>query len=209
MAIIPQQGLPIVRQQAVTLEEYARYIEYSECSFFGVRANDFQDLQCRDFWSFQQRQNILQYLVEAQEEIEDEVGFFLSPKWVVGQLSDQENSLERYVDEQFYTRYGVYRTRWQKIIAIGIKAEDQAKLFEAFEQVGASDRRLTEGTGLGLHLSQKLAQLLGGYIEFSSDFGSGSTFKLVFGEGKCRHAPSSTNLTVASSEHDGRQLSYH
>jgi signal transduction histidine kinase len=64
---------------------------------------------------------------------------------------------------------------------IGIKAEDQARLFQAFEQaVAGSTRR--EGTGLGLHLSQKLAQLLGGRIMIESEYGVGSTFTLVFEE---------------------------
>jgi protein-histidine pros-kinase len=58
---------------------------------------------------------------------------------------------------------------------IGIKPEDQEKLFKAFTQLGASH---TGGTGLGLHLSQKLAELLNGSIRFTSEFGQGSTFIL-------------------------------
>jgi protein-histidine pros-kinase len=42
--------------------------------------------------------------------------------------------------------------------------------------------RRHEGTGLGLYLSQKLAALLGGHIEFESEFGKGSTFRLVLAE---------------------------
>jgi signal transduction histidine kinase len=62
---------------------------------------------------------------------------------------------------------------------VGIRPADQAKLFCAFTQVDASTTRRFEGTGLGLHLSQKLAHLLGSRIEFESHFGQGSTFKLM------------------------------
>ena len=62
---------------------------------------------------------------------------------------------------------------------IGILAEDQDKLFQAFSQLDASSDRCYQGTGLGLHLSQKLADLLAGRITFQSDFGKGSTFKLT------------------------------
>jgi PAS domain S-box-containing protein len=62
---------------------------------------------------------------------------------------------------------------------IGIRAEDQDKLFQAFSQLDASSDTCHQGTGLGLHLSQKLAQLLAGRITFQSDFGNGSTFKLT------------------------------
>jgi signal transduction histidine kinase len=65
---------------------------------------------------------------------------------------------------------------------IGISPEDQAKLFQAFTQVEASPARRQEGTGLGLHLSQKLAELLGGQITVESAYGTGSTFTLIIGE---------------------------
>jgi signal transduction histidine kinase len=64
----------------------------------------------------------------------------------------------------------------------GVKPEDQAKLFQAFQQVGITGVRRQEGTGLGLYLSQRLAALLGGHIELRSDPGQGSTFKLVLTE---------------------------
>lgn len=65
---------------------------------------------------------------------------------------------------------------------IGILAENQAKLFEAFSQVDPTSRRRYEGTGLGLHLSQRLALLLGGRITFDSQYGKGSTFRLLLNE---------------------------
>jgi PAS domain S-box-containing protein len=66
---------------------------------------------------------------------------------------------------------------------IGIAPRDQAELFQAFARVGESGRRAREGTGLGLHLSQKLAGLLGGRIEVHSEPGKGSTFVLRLPQG--------------------------
>jgi protein-histidine pros-kinase len=61
---------------------------------------------------------------------------------------------------------------------VGISAEDQARLFQAFTQLRTADSRDREGTGLGLHLSQKLAGLMGGVITVSSQPGKGSAFTL-------------------------------
>ena len=61
----------------------------------------------------------------------------------------------------------------------GISADDRARLFEAFTQVGDARTRSTEGTGLGLHLSTKLAALMGARIEVASEPGQGSCFTLV------------------------------
>jgi signal transduction histidine kinase len=65
---------------------------------------------------------------------------------------------------------------------MGITAEDQAKLFQEFGRVNSDAVRSREGTGLGLRLSRKLAELLGGTIELSSELGSGSTFALLLPE---------------------------
>jgi protein-histidine pros-kinase len=65
---------------------------------------------------------------------------------------------------------------------VGITPEDQARLFQAFTRVAGATRVHHEGTGLGLHLSQKLADLLGGRITCQSEYGTGSTFTLVLPE---------------------------
>lgn len=65
---------------------------------------------------------------------------------------------------------------------VGIAAEDQVKLFQIFEQVGLGNATRQEGSGLGLHLSQKLATLLGGHIQIESEPGVGSCFTLVIEE---------------------------
>jgi len=76
---------------------------------------------------------------------------------------------------------GVASVRFDVIdTGVGIKLEDQAKLFKAFEQLkrfGIAAPR--EGTGLGLYISQRLAGLLGGTIEFSSERGKGSVFSFI------------------------------
>jgi len=61
----------------------------------------------------------------------------------------------------------------------GIPPADQARLFEAFAQVETGSAPRHEGSGLGLHLSQRLAGLLGGSITVESVPGAGSTFTLV------------------------------
>ncbi len=60
----------------------------------------------------------------------------------------------------------------------GIKAEDLKKLFIPFSRI-IEPGKVKEGVGLGLHLSKKLASLLGGDILVKSKYGKGSTFKLV------------------------------
>ncbi|MES2016274.1 MAG: response regulator [Pseudomonadota bacterium] len=64
----------------------------------------------------------------------------------------------------------------------GIRIEDQSKLFQAFSQLDASSTRHVEGAGLGLYLCQNLANLLGGKLSFTSEFGCGSVFTLTLAE---------------------------
>jgi signal transduction histidine kinase len=61
---------------------------------------------------------------------------------------------------------------------IGIAEVDQARIFEEFSQIDSPVQRKVKGTGLGLALSRKLAELLGGRITLESEPGRGSIFTL-------------------------------
>ncbi len=62
---------------------------------------------------------------------------------------------------------------------IGISSEDQRKIFQPFTQIDASASRQYCGTGLGLALVKKIANLHQGDIWVESDIGKGSTFILA------------------------------
>ena len=61
---------------------------------------------------------------------------------------------------------------------IGMTAEKMARVFEAFNQGDGSIGRQFGGSGLGLSISRRLADLLGGRIHVASDVNEGSTFTL-------------------------------
>ncbi|MBI4303371.1 MAG: PAS domain S-box protein [Chloroflexi bacterium] len=76
--------------------------------------------------------------------------------------------------KHFVTEFSVADT------GTGIRDENQKLIFEAFAELdGGGALRPREGTGLGLHLSQKLAELIGGEISLKSTYGKGSTFTLT------------------------------
>ena len=80
----------------------------------------------------------------------------------------------------------VLRVQWQnpgvlfsvQDTGIGIATERQTQVFNRFSQAEDDTQALYGGNGLGLAISRRLAQLLGGEIGFESEFGKGSRFWL-------------------------------
>jgi signal transduction histidine kinase/ActR/RegA family two-component response regulator len=72
-----------------------------------------------------------------------------------------------------YLRFTVWDT------GAGIAPEQQALLFRAYSQLPQDEANRSVGTGLGLALTQKLAELHGGWIEVTSTLGEGSAFTIV------------------------------
>ena len=62
---------------------------------------------------------------------------------------------------------------------IGIPEKDLSRIFDEFVQIENPLQRRVKGTGLGLPLSKRLAELLGGRISVDSKHGVGSTFSLI------------------------------
>ena len=61
---------------------------------------------------------------------------------------------------------------------IGMTEQHANRLFQAFVQADTTTTREFGGSGLGLHISQRLAKMLGGVISCESEYGKGSTFTL-------------------------------
>lgn len=62
---------------------------------------------------------------------------------------------------------------------IGISPEFHHAIFQDFTQVDSPIQKRLRGTGLGLSLSKRLAELLGGTVKLQSELGSGSTFSVT------------------------------
>jgi protein-histidine pros-kinase len=62
---------------------------------------------------------------------------------------------------------------------VGIRPEDREKLFLPFSRIDDAATRHEEGSGLGLHICQKLASLIGARITVASEYGKGSRFTVT------------------------------
>jgi signal transduction histidine kinase/ActR/RegA family two-component response regulator len=83
---------------------------------------------------------------------------------------------------------------------IGLTAAQAAKLFQPFTQADSSTTRKFGGTGLGLTISKRLSEVLGGDITISSKPGQGSTFSVTVETGSLEGVAMLENFTEAVAE---------
>jgi signal transduction histidine kinase/CheY-like chemotaxis protein len=96
---------------------------------------------------------------------------------------------------------------------IGISREQQNKIFDAFSQADASTNRKFGGTGLGLTISSKFVELMGGELKIESEEGKGTTFYFVIALNKSdkstvRINPKLDHLKVAYLCKDKKSMSH-
>ena len=90
---------------------------------------------------------------------------------------------------------------------IGIAKDKQDQLFSRFYQAESSTTRRFGGSGLGLNISQSLVALMGGHIEFESEPGKGSTFRVnLTTEAPTDTEPNSARHRLQLAEARGRVL---
>ena len=85
-------------------------------------------------------------------------------------------SMEERVDEKCRLRFSVRDT------GIGVKKEDMEKLFTAYERLDEQKNSGIQGTGLGLDISRRFAELMGGTLVCESEYGKGSEFILTLNQ---------------------------
>ena len=72
---------------------------------------------------------------------------------------------------------------------IGIREQDLKKLFTDYSQVDTRSNRSIEGTGLGLALTKRLSEIMGGNIAVESEYGKGSVFTVTIKQSHVTDTP--------------------
>lgn len=118
MTVVPATSQLTGADLAVPLPRYAQIINYGECAFFGVNNPDDDTRACRQVWSEWQRDQIMHYLGEAQDEIEQVIRYPLNRRW--------------FADEEHPFSCPTFTT-WGHVVEAGIEATTTISSGEAVD----------------------------------------------------------------------------
>lgn len=160
--IAVRESLIDENDSAVKLARYAQLAGYSEDQFFGLNNSATQEEACKPIWTHDMRAMVAKYLAEAQEEIEQVVGYPLFPRW--------------FVDEQQYYAYPVH-TKWGKLLAAGFRntttiqaaaavshATDPAVIGPFATTVTDEDEIAVFHPGTEIEISPSAVSIAGGFV---------------------------------------------
>lgn len=119
---------------AVKLARYAQIVGMPECLVWGVNNPSDDPAACQKLWSHEQRVYIARYLGEAQVEIEQRVGYPLSPKYFTS-------------EQQPYTCTRI-QTNWTRVLAAGARAVADISLGEVVDHTTDPAVIIVNGVGL-------------------------------------------------------------
>lgn len=85
---------------------------------------------------------------------------------------------------------------------IGIREEDMGKLFQSFQRLELSKNKSIEGTGLGLVITKRLVDLMGGEISVESTYGKGTSFTVLLSQ----TVKDATSIDEKKASMDGKEI---
>jgi PAS domain S-box-containing protein len=214
-AVIGMSHLALKTELTPKQQDYLNKIQSSANSLLGIINDilDFSkieagklDMEAVEFDLSETLDNVANVIsVKAQEKENLEVLFYLDsrvPNFLVGDplrlnqiLVNLGNNAIKFTEQgEIVLTTKVIESSHDKVTlqfsmrdtGIGMTAEQQAKLFQAFSQADTSTTRKYGGTGLGLTISKRLVNMMGGEIWVESESGQGTTFSFTakFGLGK-------------------------
>ncbi len=214
-AVIGMAHLALKTELTAKQQDYLNKIQSSANSLLGIINDilDFSkieagklDMEAVEFDLSETMDNVANVIsVKAQEKENLEVLFYLDsrvPNFLVGDplrlnqiLVNLGNNAVKFTEHgEIVLTTKMIETSDDKVTlqfsmrdtGIGMTAEQQANLFQAFSQADTSTTRKYGGTGLGLTISKRLVNMMDGEIRVESESGQGTTFSFTanFGLGK-------------------------
>jgi PAS domain S-box-containing protein len=182
------EALENAHKQAIYLEDMINDLSTLSRAERGVLEKNIEDINAHEFveslHSLYEPDAIKKGLV-LNKDIDPSLELFRSSKLYVQEI------MQNYITNAIkYTEQGSVTIHAKRMpngvtfavsdTGIGISKSDQARVFDKFFRSEDYHTRQQNGTGLGLHVTRKLAQLAQAEISLESELGKGSTFKIFF-----------------------------